>query len=219
MPDFSADVPSSCSVLVSALAQSDEPVDILETGPCTNIAEVIRDYPELKRKINRIYMMGGAVHIKGNVVKAGHNGSAEWNIYNNPKAFETVLSSGIKITMISLDATQYTPIRHEFMKKLRQFQDKRPFRFVYESLNVIKFLIDIGQYMFWDTLTSAVIINPDIVKTEKVKIKVILNGPSMGRTIETKEHGFDVDLAICADRDLFEKTVFSILNGDIRLGY
>lgn len=205
-------VSSAVDVLIDVLRTTTEPVDLLETGPCTNIAEVLRIHPELSQKIHRMYMMGGAVYVNGNVQEQGHDGSAEWNIYNNPEAFKTLLSSGVPLTLVSLDATQYTPIRHEFMAALQQRCAEKQFEFVYESLRVIQPLIDNGQYMFWDTLTSAVVINPNIIKTKKVKINVVLTGPSMGKTFEDEKNGFEIDLAIWADQKLFEKTVLEVLS-------
>lgn len=54
-------------------------------------------------------------------------------------------------------------------------------------------------------------INSAIVKTKKTKISVILNGPSMERTIEDP-NGFEVDLALWADQELFDKTVLAVLS-------
>lgn len=209
--DFSLNtVQSSLDVLSQVLAESQSQLDILETGPCTNLAEVFLAHPEFKTKIHRIYIMGGAVYVKGNVEQKGHDGSAEWNIYNNPAAFLDILRTGIPITLVSLDATQYTPIRQQFMLELEKHLQSKPYLLVYESLNLIKPLIDCGQYMFWDTLTSIVSINQDLVKTKKVKINVILDGPSMGRTIEN-ENGYEVDVAVWANQELFESTVLDIL--------
>lgn len=208
---------SPLNVLFKALSDSSVPVDIIETGPCSNIAELLNMYPDLAKKINRIYIMGGAVYVDGNVKeeeeKCKHDGSAEWNIYNDPTAFRKVLSSGVNVTLISLDATQYTPIRSEFMKLIEDNCHMKSFQFVFQSLMKIKFLIDIGQYMFWDTLTSAVAIDPSIVTTKKVKIDVVLDGISMGKTFEDKEHGFEIDLAVWANREKFEQIVFNILSG------
>jgi inosine-uridine nucleoside N-ribohydrolase len=210
---------SSLEVLSIALKESAVPVDIIETGPCTNIAEVLTYYPELTKKIHRLYVMGGAVRVDGNVKEEPdkHDGSAEWNVYNNPEAFKKVVSSGVPITLISLDATQFTPIRQEFMKELERNCTQESFQFVFQCLMFIKSLIDSGQYMFWDTLTSAVAIDPTLVKTERVKINVVLEGGSEGRTFQDPDHGYEVELAVWADRDRFEKMVIDILAGKTRL--
>jgi purine nucleosidase len=159
--------------------------------------------------------MGGALYVDGNVVQDGHDGTAEWNIYNHPRAFQEVLESGVPITLIGLDATQYTPISKKFLAHVAERLEHKQFRFVHQSLTIIHHLIEIGQYLFWDTLTSAVVINPAIIKTKKIKINVITDGPSMGRTIED-EHGFEVDVALWADQQLFEETVQDILSGALQ---
>ena len=213
LDDFSLNnIASASDVLVHSLKESLIPVNILETGPCTNIAEILHKHPGLKHKINRIFIMGGAFFVKGNVEEFGHDGTAEWNIYNNPQAFYELLQSGVSITLIPLDATQYTPIRKEFISKLAQNCNKKPIQLVCESLKIIQPLIDNGQYLFWDTLTSAAMINGKIIKTKKLKINVIIDGISMGRTV-VDENGFEVDVALWADQELFEKTVMDILLG------
>lgn len=204
------DTPSAIQVLKEALENASTEVDIIETGPCTNIAELLHSNPELSQKIHRIFIMGGALYVKGNVEEKNHDGSAEWNIYNNPQAFLDVLRSGISITLIPLDATQYTPIRKEFINYLEMHTHLTFYRLVYDSLQLIKPLIDIGQYMFWDTLTSAVAINPAIVTTKKLTINVTIDGPSMGKTFEDQS-GFEVDVALWANQELFETTVLNIL--------
>lgn len=210
------DIPSAKTVLDAALRASPIPVTILATGPCSNIAEVLREEPALAHKIERIFIMGGALYVGGNVVQDGHDGSAEWNIYNHPLAFRHVLESGVPITLIGLDATRYTPISKKFIAQVAERLEQKQFQFVHESLTIIHHLIEIGQYLFWDTLTSAAVINPALIKTKKIRINVITDGPSMGKTIED-EHGFEVDVALWADQQLFEETVLNILSGTLKV--
>jgi purine nucleosidase len=77
--------------------------------------------------------VGGAVNVPGNVRKDGHDGSAEWNIYNNPEAFDVVLKSGLSITLIPLDATVYAPISDNILSTLK-------FVFVIYCVNVGRFI-------------------------------------------------------------------------------
>jgi purine nucleosidase len=203
-------------VLTKVLKELSTQVDILETGPCTNIAQVLKEHPEFKNKIHCIYMMGGALYIRGNVTEIGRDGSAEWNIYNNPMAFLELLKTKIYIKLISLDATQYTPVKSEFIAQVGKKIAHKPCQLVYESLKMLKPFVDTGQYCFWDVLTSASVIDPKIVKMKKVKINVKLNGPSMGKIFEDN-NGFEVEVAIWADQKLFEKTILDILSKDVYL--
>ena len=60
------------------LLSSGEKYTILATGPMTNIAEAFKKNPNIKRNIKRIYVMGGAVRVDGNVEEKGHDKTADW---------------------------------------------------------------------------------------------------------------------------------------------
>lgn len=57
----------------------------VNTGSLTNICILLLTYPELKQKITKIVMMGGAIG-KGNITPA-----AEFNVFFDPHAFDEVL--------------------------------------------------------------------------------------------------------------------------------
>ncbi len=65
-------------------------VTILALGPMTNIAMLLRLYPDLESQIKRIVFMGGNVHVGGNASKA-----AEFNFWFDPEAAQIVLRSKI----------------------------------------------------------------------------------------------------------------------------
>ncbi|MFL5685336.1 MAG: nucleoside hydrolase [Chloroflexota bacterium] len=76
-----------------------EPVAIAPIGPLTNIALVLRLYPELADRIAHLSIMGGSIG-EGNTTV-----SAEFNIYADPEAADVVFRSGVPITMMGLDVT------------------------------------------------------------------------------------------------------------------
>lgn len=47
--------------MANSLANSDKPINILACGPLTNVAEVLETNEAIAKKVNRIYIMGGAV--------------------------------------------------------------------------------------------------------------------------------------------------------------
>jgi len=77
-------------------------VDLVTLGPLTNIALLVQNYPDLLHKINHCYIMGGSSNALGNVTKF-----AEYNFWVDPEAADTVLNSGIPITMIGWDPSLY----------------------------------------------------------------------------------------------------------------
>lgn len=84
-------------------------------------------------------------------------------------------------------------------------------RMVYDLNQVLGKLIEADSLYFWDTLTAAVAIDPSIMQATKMKIKVIVNGKSQGRTIESKD-GHEVRVAQKADRNKLEKLILDRLS-------
>lgn len=76
-----------------------EMITLIPIGPLTNIALLVRTFPEVRKKIDRIICMGGST-TWGNITA-----TAEYNIWADPEAAEIVFRSGIPIVMCGLDVT------------------------------------------------------------------------------------------------------------------
>ena len=92
--------PDFISQVVSAFPRQ---LTIVALGPLTNIARALALEPRLSGWTSQIVVMGGAVGVPGNVTPY-----AEFNIYNDPEAAETVMSSGIPVTLVPLDVCTKT---------------------------------------------------------------------------------------------------------------
>ena len=88
--------------IIRALRESDEKIILIPTGPLTNIAMALIKAPDIKEKIERIIIMGGAVNDPGNITSA-----AEFNIYVDPEAAKIVFASGCNIYLNTLDIDVY----------------------------------------------------------------------------------------------------------------
>jgi pyrimidine-specific ribonucleoside hydrolase len=96
------------------LSEAEKPVTIIAVGPLTNIAILIKAYPELKKKIEKLSIMGGAFK-KGNKSPA-----AEYNVLFDPEAAEIVFNSGIPIILASLDITLKAAMSGRDLLNLRE---------------------------------------------------------------------------------------------------
>jgi len=76
---------------------SPTPVTLVPLAPLTNIALLIRMYPEVLANIERIVFMGGSASA-GNATAV-----AEFNTWHDPEAAGIVLTAGIPTTMYGLD--------------------------------------------------------------------------------------------------------------------
>lgn len=81
----------------NVIMNSSEPVTLVPIAPLTNIALLLKTYPEVKRNIREIVLMGGSA-------SRGNKGvMAEFNIALDPEAAHMVFHSGVKLTMVGLD--------------------------------------------------------------------------------------------------------------------
>lgn len=79
------------------LLAAPEPVSIIALAPLTNLALLFQSAPQVKSKIRKLAIMGGAVEI-GNATPV-----AEFNIYHDPEAADIVFRSGVPILLYTLD--------------------------------------------------------------------------------------------------------------------
>ncbi|WP_447833987.1 pyrimidine-specific ribonucleoside hydrolase RihA [Aeromonas veronii] len=112
-PAFAPQAMTGIELMAQCLRESPEPVTLVPTGPLTNIALLLAAHPELKPRIARIVLMGGAAGA-GNWTPA-----AEFNIYVDPEAADMVFKSGIPITMCGLDVTHEAQVMDEDIARVR----------------------------------------------------------------------------------------------------
>ncbi|HHQ4518523.1 pyrimidine-specific ribonucleoside hydrolase RihA [Aeromonas veronii] len=112
-PAFAPQAMTGIELMARCLRESPQPVTLVPTGPLTNIALLLAAHPELKSKIARIVLMGGAAGA-GNWTPA-----AEFNIYVDPEAADMVFKSGIPITMCGLDVTHEAQVMDEDIERVR----------------------------------------------------------------------------------------------------
>ena len=113
-PNFAPQQCNAVELIAKTLRESKEPMTIVATGPLTNIALLLTSHAELRPKIARIVIMGGAAGL-GNWTPA-----AEFNIYVDPEAAEIVFQSGLPMVMAGLDVTHRAQIMGEDIERFRQ---------------------------------------------------------------------------------------------------
>lgn len=109
---------SAVNLIADVLRESKEKVSIVAIGPLTNIAILIKAYPELLAKIEVISIMGGGLRY-GNITSA-----AEFNFYVDPEAAAIVFNSGVKIILSALDVTLQAYITKEDIKLFEENKNR-----------------------------------------------------------------------------------------------
>ena len=91
-----------------------EKITIIPIGPLTNIALLLRAFPDVRERIDRIICMGGST-TWGNITA-----TAEYNIWADPEAAQIVFRCGVPIVMCGLDVTMKCLLTREEILKLEQ---------------------------------------------------------------------------------------------------
>jgi pyrimidine-specific ribonucleoside hydrolase len=101
-------------LMAEIIRASERKITLVPIGPLTNIALLLRGFPDVAANIEEISLMGGGIGY-GNVTS-----TAEFNIYVDPEAARIVYESGIPITMSGLDVTDKAPIFQDEIKALKE---------------------------------------------------------------------------------------------------
>jgi pyrimidine-specific ribonucleoside hydrolase len=200
--------------LVGRLRNTREPVQILALGPLTNIAEALQRDHSIARHIREIVIMGGAVHVPGNLQDGGvfhtNNSTAEWNIFIDPMAARIVFRSGVPIRVIALDATNKVHIGPEFLHEFKSKALTPLGRVVAGVLEADRESIEQGIFYAWDPLAAAALLKPDIVKTVPMHIDIKEDAPEEGRTMATPGKT-NAAVAVDADAAVFRALFLGLL--------
>ena len=159
-----------------------EKVTIVALGPMTNIALLLKTYPEVKGRIDCISMMGGGIG-HGNCTEM-----AEFNIYVDPEAAQIVFSSGVPVIMAGLDVTENAAVTVPEIESLKE--KGRVSHLAYELLS---FYHETGkQFGFTDSpihdlCAVAYLLKPEIFSGEHRFVNVVTDdGRARGLTFADK---------------------------------
>lgn len=146
-------------------------LELLVTGPMTNIAITLIEHPDLPSYIKHLYFMGGST-IGGNV-----NTSAEFNIWADPEALYKVLVSGMKLTMVGLNVSNLAIMTETDERMLRSFGSREAIL----TADLLKYMMGrtkFGDYAArqHDSLALAAAMFPECMTYEDYYGEVELNG-------------------------------------------
>ncbi|KAJ1262846.1 hypothetical protein BS78_09G140700 [Paspalum vaginatum] len=151
--------PTAQQVMIDTISAG--PTTIILTGSHTNFAIFLMTYPQLKRNVKHIYIMGGGVRSKnptgccpknsttscmpqqcgdrGNLFTSySTNPNAEFNIFGDPFSAYQVFHSGIPITLVPLDATNTIPINKEFFYEFQRQQSTYEAQYCFKALKMAR---------------------------------------------------------------------------------
>ncbi len=168
--------------IIDTLRSSNEKIYIVAVGPLTNIALALTKAPDIKDKIERLIIMGGAVVDPGNITSA-----AEFNIYVDPEAAKIVINSGLEIFLTTLDVSMKAVFTEKDIEELRAQGDKVSTKVA----ELLDFFADTHVKHFGfracpihDALCIGYLIDENLLEYEKYFVDVSIHDPlTLGETV------------------------------------
>jgi purine nucleosidase len=211
---------SAPELIVRSARRSGRPVTIIATGPLTNLAAALRE-PGVADRIGRIQLMGGALHVPGNLYGSalpGFDNTQEFNLWMDPVSARAVLRRARpgSVFMVPLDATAAVPIRQAFLARLAGDQHAPGAQIAHRIVSQpdLVDLINLGIMYWWDAVAAVSAVHDDgaITTFQRFRVDVIPDGVQSGRTV-IAPNGSPVRAASGADAGVFEQRFLDSLNG------
>ena len=195
--------PGPADDLITEMArQYPDEMTLIAIGPLTNLALALQRDRKGMEKLKEIIVMGGAVRKRGNITSY-----AEFNIFSDPFAAKIILESGLRITLVPLDVTQQVSLTSQWME-----ERVKPINNVFSKFVIELTGYDSTRHQFrnkelihlHDPLAVGVVIDPDLVKKQKLSITVkTKKGDYFGKIVEgLGDSNIDVCLKVNAKRFL-----------------
>jgi len=151
-------------------------ITLVAIGPLTNVAGLLKGYPQTGKKIKRVVLMGGSIaHGYGRDLKP----AAEYNIASDPVAAQVVFSSGVPILVVPLDVTAMLQL--DGAERHRVFTNLSPLT---NALTLLYHLWNRETPTLFDPMAVAMVIDPSLCETKDLAIDVDSEG--FTRSLEGK---------------------------------
>jgi inosine-uridine nucleoside N-ribohydrolase len=180
-------------LLDAAEGPEERRVTLVPLAPMTNIALLLRTYPDAARGLRRIVFMGGAAHV-GNATA-----SAEFNVFHDPEAAAITLDAcadlDIEVVMYGLDVFYGPRVSLATAQELVTAHPTGPAGLAGRLIAFQCERFGADSATLGDAGAVCAVIDPEGLDTERLPVRVELAGTwSRGRTIVDRRD-WDGDLA------------------------
>ena len=191
------------------IMESDEKITLVPIGPLTNIALLIRLYPEVVNHVKEIVLMGGSAS-RGNA-----SPTAEFNILADPEAAKIVFHSSIPLVMLGLDIGEKAKIYNEDSEKIKQLN--KTGQMIHSLFQHYRGgTMQTGLTMY-DSTAIGYLIQPEMYHTVDAYVDIEVDSLlTAGTTVVDLKHHYDqqpnVKVALDLDDQAFKKWLIESLS-------
>lgn len=197
-------------------------VDYIITGPCTNFATLCNYMgQDIKRHINSLYIMGGAIYVRGTrgygVKNTSHKEGpgvpetwAEFSFYCDPYAVKNVLSLGLNPIVVPWDTCVNFELPIEYINAMRA--DKPGSKFIVSLMQTFMRLYGIRnktKFELCDPLTIMAYMGYG--RTKQDKINIITDKEYFGKSYHDK-NGHPIQYFYAKSKEEISSIVSAMMN-------
>jgi len=160
--------------LIETIRANPGEIILCPIGPMTNVAMALVKAPDIASMLAGIAFMGGAAFVPGNITPA-----AEFNMLVDPHAAHIVLTSGVPLTMISLDVTRGVTVSHKRLETVWPARSSTG-----RALSGMVADYSAGDPALHDPCVIAWLLRPDLFEGVDAHVEIdVTEGLNLGRTV------------------------------------
>ncbi|MBD8556437.1 nucleoside hydrolase [Rhizobium sp. CFBP 8762] len=166
--------------LIETIRANPGEITLVAVGRMTNLANALREDPEIAGLVKSVVIMGGAFDVPGNITPA-----AEANIYGDPEAADVVMTAPWKVVVIGLDVTMKTVMSRAALAETASQGGKAVELLSDISQFYIDFygkLVDDGMVVH-DSCACVYVVAPHLFESTTGTVRVLCGGIADGKTI------------------------------------
>jgi purine nucleosidase len=210
---YEAEKKSALEFYISQLEQSkNKSVDILCIGPSTNIAMLSMARPDLCKKINKLIILGGVFDERGNI-----SSYAEFNVFNDPLAFQKVLSLECEKIIIPINICRKVIFTKSDFDNVRNKRLQKNIQAITDLY--IDYYTNDKEYggfaggVMYDLLAVVYLLSPDIFMVEKAFVSVVTRlSKKSGKTVLSRKGKENCSLVVRINEQEIKRAFFKYLN-------
>ena len=200
----------AATVMAEEIKNSSEKVTLLGIGPLTDYALLFKQYPEVKKNIDQIVIMGG------NIGRGNHSPLAEYNIAGDPEAAQVVFHSGLPIKVAPLEIGNKAHLTQDQMSKVKECGEVG--NMLYSLFSHIHEPDGDPRIKIYDPTAVGILLHPEMFTLKKANVEIELRGQfTYGASVINfmDQENVNAEIATDVDLDQFSKWfIDSIKNSD-----
>jgi len=212
---YEYDVAAGPELIVELVKRSPDKVTIVAMASMIDVARALQIDPGIIDNIAHVVIMGGAFRVPGNLSDdptITDNQVAEWNMWIDAEAARYLFNSGVRLSIVPLDATQYL-VQPDDVDVVNAIDDTAV---RYTARNWSDQIgMNPGGFLIWDDITIVAVTNPEFFDWAYDGVDVIVEeGEHQGQTIALDNGATHARYATGADYEAIMNQIFTTFRGE-----